>query len=145
MLSFGGGGGIILSKRLFIGGYGSDNFMQTTGDIYPNQLTKLEFGHGGLWMGYLHHADSVIHFGASVKMGWGGYKVSDAQSVLLESNGLYVICPQAEVELNLLPFMKLPVAAGYRYAFASSPGMFSGNSFSSPFATAGLLFGWFAD
>ena len=58
----GGGGALLLNKKVFIGGYGmglSNN--PTVTDSQSNQTYRINFGHGGFWAGGIIGSDKLVH------------------------------------------------------------------------------------
>jgi hypothetical protein len=143
--SFGGGGGALFNKQFFLGGYGQGNLVLDPIFTYNNQPVKLEMGHGGLWLGYWLKPESIAHLGVSSRFGWGGIGLVDESNNLLLSDGLFLIQPQLHGELNVLPFMKLSLAAGYRLSLGVNNAYFTATDFNSPTVWFGIYFGWFAD
>lgn len=128
--STGGGGALLFNQQFFIGGYGRSlayskrMYGVVVKNTYTGNLTtytnlRKEFSHGGLWMGYIHNYQDMIHFGGSLRIGGG--KVSlyendfwDDDFGSIMKDNVFVINPQVEVEFNLLKWMKLNIGAGYR-------------------------------
>jgi len=127
----GGGGAVLLNQTFFFGGYGMGlttqhnrgEFMMYDPTLnktvtYPNLVT--EFGHGGLWLGYVHQSYKKVHLAASSKFGWGAltlidedYKSDELWS--LATDVVFVVTPQLEVEMNLFRWFKVNIGAGYRF------------------------------
>lgn len=145
ILSVGGGGGALLNKSFFIGGYGIGNTVTDALYTFNNEPVSLQFGHGGLWLGYLHNADRVAHWGLSSKFGWGGLGLLDSNDNLIFSDDIFLIQPQLQGEVNLLPFMKISAAAGYRFSLGVQNAFFQPSDINSPFGILALYFGWFGD
>lgn len=144
LYNIGGGGGALLNNKVFIGGYGMGNVSEGPLFNYNGTPAILEMEHGGLWLGYLHRAENIVHFGASTRFGWGGIELSDQNRVSLLKDDLFLLSPQAELEVNVLPFMKLNVSVGYRLAFGVTDTYLESADFSSPYGLVGFYFGWFA-
>lgn len=143
--SFGGGGGALFNKRFFLGGYGQGNLVLDDLFTYNSEPVKLEMGHGGLWLGYWYKPENVAHLGVSSRFGWGGIGLLDQANNLLLSDDVFHIQPQIHGEINVLPFMKLSAAAGYRLSLGVNNDFFSSSDFNSPTAWLGIYFGGFAD
>lgn len=129
----GGGGAVLLNQTVYFGAYGmglsSQHYYGTlttvdydgTENEYNNLYKK--FGHGGFWIGYLHKSYKPVHFGASTKLGWGSLKLANTtyeyqfeeyNYYSVATDGVFVITPQVEVELNLLKWFKINASAGYQ-------------------------------
>lgn len=126
---FNGGGGAVLINQFFIGGYGmglSTNhyrkinvYQETTGNYYNYSDDRINFGHGGFWLGGIFHPADAIHLAASTKLGWGGISLYEQnQSWELRRyeiiDNVFVIQPQVEMEMNITRWFKLNVGVGYR-------------------------------
>jgi hypothetical protein len=168
----GGGGAVLLNQTIYFGLYGTglstrhhrndlvivdpDNNEITYTDLVTN------FGHGGLWIGYIHQSHKPVHFGASTKIGWGGinltndyfdnnYDTYDYYSVA--SDNVFVLTPQIELEMNLLRWFKINAAAGYQFVtginstYINSEGIsqnyFDSNDFNQPVFNLSFVFGGF--
>lgn len=172
-VSSGGGGAALFNQQFFIGGYGeglaTEHFVRDLSIYYPSSQTnhyyeklQLSFGHGGLWLGYIHDYHKLLHWGVSAKLGAGGIGLSYPgfnidKHYMLTSDVVFVFLPQAEMEINLFPWMKLNLGLAYRlvsgvnntYEFSQPNGSlinkpyFNSSDFNSPSFTLGLLFGGF--
>ncbi|WP_425420345.1 hypothetical protein [Phaeodactylibacter xiamenensis] len=139
-----GGGGAIILDEFFIGGYGM-------GTDYPEvsfeteidgELTEIDadidFGHGGLWFGYVRDIEQKMHLYSSLKVGWGRadleHDIAD-----LPSDRLFVLTPEIGIELNMTRFFRIGLTGGYRIVNGVSrlPGL-DNQDFSSP--TVGITF-----
>lgn len=169
----GGGGAALFNQTFFIGGYGEGlstehfvrdlqiyNSSSQTNHYYDKM--QVTFGHGGLWLGYIQNHQNLIHWGGSAKIGAGGVGLtypglSSDKFDMLMNDVVFVFIPQLEMEMNLLPWMKMNFGASYRfvngvnktYSFRQQDGSliekeyFGSNDFSSPSFTVSLLFGGF--
>lgn len=139
-----GGGGALILDEFFIGGYGM-------GTDYPEvifeteidgELTEIDadidFGHGGLWFGYVRDIERKMHLYSSLKVGWGRadleHDIAD-----LPSDRLFVLTPEIGIELNMTKFFRVGLTGGYRIVNGVSrlPGL-DNQDFSSP--TVGITF-----
>lgn len=124
-ISTGGGGGVIFNKRLFVGLHGmsvASNISRTYMDNNNNTLTScIEFGYGGLWVGYNFNPESLLHFTADVKLGGGRVSYTQNNSYnnyynnSLYNASCYVVNPNLGVELNVFKYMRISASAGYRF------------------------------
>jgi hypothetical protein len=168
-----GGGAALFNQQFFIGGYGEGlatehsirdiniyNRSSQTNHYYDKM--QLTFGHGGMWLGYIHNYHKLVHWGASAKVGVGGIGLTypgftiDKHEMLM-TDVVFVLTPQIELEVNLFPWMKMNFGVGYRlvsgvdktYDFLQTNGeivaqdFFKSNDFNSPSFTIGVLFGAF--
>ena len=142
---FGGGGGVLINQQFFFGGYGMGNASDGYARNFNGTDVALEVGHGGLWLGYVLFPEKVIHAGFSSRFGWGGIGLRDASNNLLLNDNAFFLNPQAEVELNVLPFLKLNLGLEYQTAFGVRTDHFSSTDFNSTYGLLGLYFGWFED
>lgn len=141
----GGGGGVIINQSIFLGGYGMGNIVDQPMFTYLNTPVSFEFGHGGLWLGYNVMPKKVLHLSISSRFGWGGIGLFDNLRNELVSDGVFVITPQVNAEVNLLPFMKASFGGGYRAVLGLNNPFFGANDLNSPTVNFGLYFGWFGD
>ncbi len=154
--SNGGGGALLINQKFFVGGYG----MGLTSTHQLPQLNhsnyEIDFGHGGLWIGYIHKHKEVIHFGGSLKLGGGQISISEYKDWNKEyaNDNIFVINPMIEAEMNITSWFKINVGAGYRLVggvnnnkVSSVNGQvfngFKGRDFSGSNINIGFLFGFF--
>lgn len=111
----GGGGGLLMNQKFFIGGYGLgyNSFYLTSSDNGQTLNTRYSMGHGGLWLGYVHNYRNVIHVGANMKLGAGGIDEIGGQSLDVIS----VAQPEFNVEVNVLSWFKITGGIGYRMVY----------------------------
>ena len=170
----GGGGAALFNQKFFIGGYGeglaTEHFIRNLEVYSPSSQKNIEydkmqltFGHGGLWVGYIHDHYKLLHWGISARAGAGGIGLNypgfmSGRHDIFMNDVVFVFTPQIEMEINLFPWMKMNVGAGYRlvsgvnrtYRFMQENGTlttrsyFESGDFSSPNFTLGLLFGGFS-
>lgn len=143
-----GGGGAVMLGDFFFGFYG----LGLTNQIPVDQLKftdyqpgdKLTISHGGFWLGYSLFGDRAIHMNFSSLVGWGTLGVrSDYYPENLWPDGIFVVSPTMEVELNLTKFFRLGVGASYNiYTFVDLPG-YTASDFSAPGGFLSFKFGWF--
>lgn len=158
----GGGGGVLFNQTFFLGGYGegltTKHYMYNLKDRVGIDEPRISFGHGGLWLGYIHKYTKAVHAGLSTKLGWGQVALYDEYYTAdhmdyKASDNVFVVIPQFEVELNLTSWFKLNVSAGYRVVtgldktYINSQGdrvnYYDSGKISSPEASITLLFGGF--
>lgn len=167
-VSTGGGGAVLINQTFFFGGYGmglatdmpqydlyvKDEF---TGIVSPYRNRRPMLGHGGLWLGYIHNTKSIFHWSISSKIGWGAVSMIDKEYRDMDNelgwDGVFVLTPQAEFEINMLKWFKINFGVGYRYVSGVSQtyvdqngeekAFFDKNAFNSPVGSISLLFGNF--
>ncbi len=144
-----GGGGALILDEFFIGGYGM-------GTDYPElSLTEevdgelqtidydIQFGHGGLWFGYVKDMPKKSHLYSSLKVGWGKAEL-EHDRLPGPSDRIFVLTPEVGVELNMTRFFKIALSGGYRIVSGVGriPTLDNGD-FSSPTGTITFRFGGF--
>ncbi|MEX2597857.1 MAG: hypothetical protein WEC59_13110 [Salibacteraceae bacterium] len=145
ILSFGGGGGALIDQRFFIGGYGMGNLVEFSTFSINGHPRLLEMGHGGLWIGYHHNPQKVVHFGGSARVGFGGLAFTNLNGDPIVNDGFFVTTSQLHVEMNVLPFLKLNLSGGYRNIFGLNNDFVDNRDVSSPTLLFGMYFGWFGE
>jgi len=147
-----GGGGAILVGNFWLGGYG----LGLTNRIYVDHLRddiyssgdRLNVSHGGFWVGYSLFGEAPIHVAISSLFGWGQISVSrdEYYDNRYIQDGIFMIAPTLEVELNLTQFFRISAGASYNiYTFVDSntlPG-YTSSDFSAPGGFLAFKFGWF--
>jgi hypothetical protein len=150
-VSTGGGGALLINQQMFIGLYGLGSHHHTRVVVNGEQFdrARLNFGHGGLWMGYIHRSHELIHYGVSTKIGGGNIELTDNDVRLFDEEReigheeVFVFTPQVEVEVNVLKWLKLNAGLGYRVVTEVDMADFRNGDFSSFQGTFTLMFGWF--
>jgi len=167
----GGGGAAIFNQSFYIGGYGEGLVTRHLVDLvlydhsigqnreYSNLHTQ--FGHGGLWLGYIHNPHNAIHWGISSKVGFGSASLTENTynhdySDDLEYDNFFLLSPQIEVEMNLTQWFRLNFGVGYQlvtglnkeYEFQDGNQVvlreyFDQSDFNKPIGHVTLCFGWF--
>jgi hypothetical protein len=131
-------GGVLLDN-FYLGGYGvglNDN-MQNDKDV--------QFGYGGLLVGYGFMTNRTFHPSISMAMGMG--TVTSLLADPFPDDNVYILSPIIELEINFTRFLKMSIGATYRIVGGISEegaGDFYNNSdFSGPAGIVSLRFGWF--
>lgn len=78
---------------------------------------KIEGGWGGLLLQYIIRSKSVVHGFADITIGGGGACIDiegDDTSSCKEGRGFFAVEPTANVEINVLSFMRISFGGGYR-------------------------------
>jgi hypothetical protein len=133
----GGGGGVLLGD-LFLGGYG----MGLTNPITAGGIDT-EFGHGGFWAGYSFMGKRSFHPVLSAQMGWGSITQVDDHTPLFPSDGVFVVNPAIELEMNFTRFFRLGIGAHYRLVSGVNTRTLTNSDFSGPGVFMTFKFGWF--
>lgn len=146
-VSNGGGGAVLLNDKFFVGGYGLGVSNRIQIDLDNLENARLNFGHGGIWMGYIHKSKELIHFGGSLKVGWGNTELrgfsNNSPSNSISSDNVFVLNPQGEIELNITRWFKLNAAVGYRAVTGLNNDYLKSADLSSLNFSLGFLFGWY--
>jgi hypothetical protein len=135
----GGGGGIMLND-FFIGGYGMG---LATSIPYGNGTERLDFGYGGLWIGYNIKAKKMIHPAVHLQLGWGNISREDHETYDYDPDNVFVITPALEMELNVTRFFKFGIGACYSIVTSVNDPNFSSVDFNNPGAFISFKFGGF--
>lgn len=146
VLSMGGGGALLINQQVFLGGYGMGLVTSIQRPVASEQVSEdmsINFGHGGLWLGYIHQPYQLIHFGFSAKVAGGGIDLQDADHVSLADDAVFVLTLQPEVEVNVLKWFKVNAGIGYRWVTGVNLAGFTNQDFSHMAGSIRLMFGWF--
>lgn len=133
----GGGGGVILNN-FFFGGFGQ-------GGSYAEQVINdrqypINFGFGGLWLGYVVPSPKAIHFFSSLKIAGGGISITEGREDhgdTLFDEAVFVMQPEAGVEVNMFKWFRIALTANYRIVSGIQPEHLAGLS-NSDFNAAGM-------
>ena len=156
----GGGGGIIINNRFMFGGYGLGkttrllldssrfdnlNFANRylNGNTSKIQSLEIDFGHGGLFAGYIFNGNAAIHPAFWVQFGWGSVDITDSPGYYVITDNSFVLTPVLELEMNFTKFMRIGVGANYTMVSGVTIDGYKSNDFSSPGAFLSFTFGWF--
>lgn len=143
-----GGGGAILIGDFWFGGYG----IGLTNTIYVDQTKYSEYtiddrlnaSHGGFWMGYSLFGTYPVHVAISSLVGWGQVSVERDDYYDIYQDGVFVVCPTLEVEVNLTQFFRISAGASYNiYTFVDNIPGYKASDFSAPGGFLSFKFGWF--
>jgi len=117
----GGRGGWILNHRFVLGGGGfglATPARQRAGALPDQADYQHTFGYGGLWLEYMIAPMNVVHGSVGTLVGAGGvtYQRFRPQALVedVETTSVFVLDPVAGVEVNVAPFLRIAVQAGYR-------------------------------
>ena len=108
--------------------------------------TALALGYGGFQVGYIFLPREIVHFSGAVLIGGGGVAVLDRSQSdwhAMHSAAVFVLEPEAAVEVNITPLIRGSLHFSYRYMSDSTiPGLSAG-ALSGPSGGAMLAFGSF--
>ncbi|MEQ8705975.1 MAG: hypothetical protein RIC19_18745 [Phaeodactylibacter sp.] len=144
-----GGGGALILDEFFIGGYGmGTDYPEVSfeanvdGEVIPVDA-DIDFGHGGLWFGYVKDIEQKVHLYSSLKVGWGRAELKHDE-LDLPSDRLFVLTPEIGIELNMTNFFRIGLTGGYRAVSGISrlPAL-ENKDFSSPTVALTFRFGGF--
>ena len=155
----GGGGAALINQKFFIGGFGEGlatqhkrDEIRIEGIDYNDVYTS--FGYGGLWIGYIHEPNKMIHLKASLKLAGGALSITDSFEDLydeLYDDVVFVAIPEVGVQVNVLPWMRVGLDAGFRHVGSvdntrnqiDQSYVFSASDFSGLHTTLSFMFGGF--
>lgn len=120
---FGGQGGWVINHSFVLGGGGYGFSTALKYDEALDDRYQFEGGYGGLMLEFIINPTHVFHFNFPLLIGGGGVRYApnnkDYSSFSQEDDAaFFVLQPGAEIQVNLLPFMR--VALGARYRFTSN-------------------------
>ena len=119
---FGGRGGWVINRTLVIGG-GGYGWLQGPYHSSDNQVdTNLAFAYGGFEIEYLIASNNVVHASIIALIGGGGVSIleqipqngTSKRWDDIYSTGVFVFEPAANVEVTLLPWLRIAAGLGYR-------------------------------
>jgi hypothetical protein len=147
----GGQGGWIINHGFVIGGagYGLTTIHDAPAPFSPANLrSTLQFGYGGPRLGYILYPHDVLHFTFGLLVGGGGYTILSRNDTTNDSythdgRGFFVIEPEAELEANLLQFLRLGFGFSYRYVGTRAVSYLQTSDLSGPSASLALRLGAF--
>ena len=141
--------GFMLNNNFLLGVYGSGtvgNFAQQYGDDYHHVM----FGEGGFMAGYIANTNKTMHFGGTFKLGYVSLVADDKEMKLFndvdpiaEDNGT-VYHPELFCELNITPFMRVKLGAGYSFYLLEDESVVCNNTIDSWTMNLGIVFGNFS-
>jgi len=142
----GGGGAMIFSEKFFVGGYGlgmTTNLEASKGQFFEKEM---DFGHGGLWLGFIFKNRSTIHPTLSAFVGWGNVSARSVTTGYTDRetfDNFFVVSPVLEIEFNLAKFFRIGIGGTYHHYSNINFSEYTDKDFSSPGAYLSLKFGEF--
>jgi hypothetical protein len=141
--SVGGGGGLLINS-FFLGAYGMGSLDFEELLSQDGAIDQIELGHGGLWLGFSVPTHKLLHFYGSTRVGWGALDIRTRNAVFDELDQVFVVTPEAGIELNVTRWFKLAGTVGYRYLEGINAGSsYTNDDFRGAFAGVTLRFGSF--
>lgn len=122
----GGGGGIIINS-FFLGGFGQGGSFAE--HIVDGQEYPINFGYGGLWLGYVVPSQKAIHFFSSLKIAGGGISLTEDRSDnanALFNETVFVAQPEAGIEVNMFKWFRIALTGNYRVVSGIQPKKLAG-------------------
>jgi len=122
----GGQGGWIINHTFVIGGggYGLANEINPRWEnsfmpIDPLSDYRMDFGYGGVYLGYVRNSERLIHYELHSIIGWGGvsynyYQDDEDEDWNSEGDAFFIVEPGVNVELNVTEFFRIAVGGTYR-------------------------------
>jgi hypothetical protein len=111
-LSIGGGGAMVFSNGLFVGGFGMG-----TSDLVTVKSTiadyKLQSEYGGLWLGYSKRVHKRYRMSASLKSGFGAVKLVNSGQKQLFYDDIFVLTPEISVSRRLNSYSAFELGVFY--------------------------------
>ncbi len=149
-LLVGGRGGWIINHAFMIGfgGYGLVNDILSH-VIGPFGERFVDFGYGGLDLEYVFNSDRLIHLSLHALIGGGAVSIRGSSMNSWDSgshhsqDGVFVVEPGMNLDLNIIKWFRLSAGASYRYVRGSSSGVSSNKELSGPSAQMTFRFGEF--
>ena len=93
-----GGGGALILDNFFFGGYGLGNDAASVS--FSEETYDIEFGHGGLWFGFIAPPHKLAHVYTSFRLGWGDTNLIEPDGDKAYSDNILVMTPEIGVELK---------------------------------------------
>lgn len=141
----GGGGAVILDNTFFFGGYGL-GLADDKEITFEDTEFDVDFGHGGFYLGYVIRPTDLVHFGISSKLGWGEISFREKEPFINQTrinDRVFVVLPQAEVEVNMTNWFKFNVGVGYQSTIGVDNFYYNERDFDGLAVGISFLFGWF--
>jgi hypothetical protein len=142
-VSMGGGGGIMLNKRLSIGlyGMGSVNSPSISTIDSVEEIENISLGQGGLTLGVNFWPHSPVQLIIGSRIGYGSVDVETTQQSY--SDDALFIYPHVASDLRFSRAFKVDIGMGYKIVEGLNIPMMSSNMFNGFTTHLGISFGWF--
>lgn len=143
----GGYGAWFANKKFILGGGGmrlSSNAPVAEGDRLDNSPDmSYEMNYGGLFLGYTFASDKVIHPEITLMAGSGSVWQENTAGEDFGQSSFALLQPGAQIDINVLQFMRVGLGANYRFAFGSDTEGLTDANIGGPSAFVTLKFGYF--
>jgi len=130
----GGGGAFIFNRKILIGGYGLGMTTNLDADRGMFDEKEMDFGHGGLWLGYVFFNKSRFHPTLSVLTGWGNISARSVTGYEDREtyDNFFTVSPILDLEINVSSFFKTSIGVLYHIYSGISFSDYTDNDFSNP-------------
>ncbi len=148
----GGRGGLIVNRRLVLGGGGYGSLSENIRTDYTfddGSRPSLRLGYGGLELEYIMRPTRVVHGSIGLLIGGGvaryETKTESANAVATQTleSTLFVAEPALNLEVNVTSWFRTGVGAGYRYVHGSDLPLAGDSQLSAAVGTLFFRFGSF--
>lgn len=136
----GGRAGLIINHAFVIGGagYGLANEI----DVYSPRHELLDFGYGGLFLGYVNHSRRLVHLSVHTLIGGGGLRYRTRYYDNWH-DALFVFEPGMEMVLNVTKHFRIGLGGSYRFVSDVDLEGLNNKAMSGPSASVIFKFGKF--
>ncbi len=149
-LLVGGRGGWIINHS-FVLGFGAYGLVNDVPSYVTGPFGEhyIDFGYGGLDLEYVFNSDRLIHLSIHALIGGGavGFRGSASGSWNPNSehmeDGVFVVEPGMNLDLNIIRWFRLSAGASFRYVRGTSAGLSTNKDLSGPSAQLTFRFGDF--
>lgn len=147
-------GGVLVNRRLRLGAYGIFSndpvFLPRYNPFTTQQNAQAGYLQAGGTVAWLPRAERAVHVVLGARLGCGAGLVTyfdppgqQEELVIITSSGA-LLTPFADAEMNLRPWLRVNLGAGYRLAVGENNQYFQhGRDFSGPVLQFGIQFGNF--
>ncbi|MDR9363963.1 MAG: hypothetical protein RI575_01390 [Balneolaceae bacterium] len=144
-VTIGGYGAWLIDHTVAIGGGGLGLTNDIKFDETPEGDRYISFGYGGLYFGYLHNSQDMLHLTVETFIGSGevNLRYNSDNEDLFDDDRVFVIDPTINVELNLTNFMRVTIGVGYRFVNGVNLEILDDKDLSSPTFRSTIRFGSF--
>lgn len=156
---FCGGGALLADHQFSLGLTGCGNATripgQSYGDVVHESGDRLEFGYGGLVLGYQFFPRRIYNLSLTTLVGAGATAIVNANDRWSNDNWrehddhvkthdtVFVAEPRLTGYLNLTRWARMGVFAGYRFVGGVNMANLSNSDIAGPVVGGNLQFGWF--
>jgi hypothetical protein len=133
----GGRGGLIINHAFVIGGggYGLANEVDVIGTP-PRDNSLLDFGYGGVLLGYVIGSRKLLHLSIHTLIGAGGACLrTGIYDVWYDDDAFFVAEPGVDLILNVTKHFRMGVGGSYRYVYGVDLDGLSDGDLSGPSAS----------